>query len=290
VHCLLPPHPGASAAAATIGVDFGKLIAYGIVIAVPAMLAGHWWAVYAGKKTNDVVSLHTAKEELEPENFQAPSVLMAFLPVLVPIILMSAKSLFVLNKDNKFTAAHVFNSLGDPAIALAVGVVLAIVFSKGQKKYLPVHLGAAVEKAGGILIIIGGGAAFGAVLTATDIGTQFSKAVNLQSVGIWFPFLLAAVLKTAQGSSTVAIIMASSIVLPLLGVLGLNEGDGKLLAVLSLGAGSMMVSHTNDAYFWVVSKFSDIDIRTMLRVHSIASVCMGLTAMLFIYLLSLFIL
>jgi gluconate:H+ symporter, GntP family len=290
VHCLLPPHPGASAAAATIGVDFGKLIAYGIVIAVPAMLAGHWWAVYAGKKTNDVINLNIAKEELEHENFQPPSALLAFLPVLVPIALMSAKSLFGLHKESTSIVAHVFNSLGDPAIALAVGVVLAIVFSKSQKKYLSVNLGAAVEKAGGILIIIGGGAAFGAVLTATDIGTQFSKAVNLQSVGIWFPFLLAALLKTAQGSSTVAIIMASSIVLPLLGVLGLNEENGKLLTVLSLGAGSMMVSHTNDAYFWVVSKFSDIDIRTMLRVHSVASVCMGLTAMLFIYLLSLFIL
>ncbi len=234
--------------------------------------------------------MDTAKEELEQENFQPPSVLMAFLPVLVPIVLMSAKSVLGLTKENKSIVAPVFNSLGDPAIALAAGVVLAIVFSKSPKKYLSVSLGTAVEKAGAILVIIGGGAAFGAVLTATNIGTQFSKAVNLQSVGIWFPFLLAAVIKTAQGSSTVAIIMASSIVLPLLGVLGLDGENGKLLAVLSLGAGSMMISHTNDAYFWVVSKFSDIDIRTMLRVHTIASVCMGLTAMLFIYLLSLFIL
>jgi gluconate:H+ symporter, GntP family len=288
VHCLLPPHPGASAAATTIGVDFGKLIAYGIAIAVPAMLAGHWWAVYAGKKTTDVVSVNTAKEEVQQDNFQPPSAVMAFLPVLIPVLLMAAKSVLGLNKQHKFIGADFFNSIGDPAIALAVGVVLAILCTRGRKKYLSVYLGAAVEKAGAILVIIGGGAAFGAVLTATDIGTQFSKAVNLQSVGIWFPFLLAALLKTAQGSSTVAIIMASSIVLPLLGVLGLNTENGKLLAVLSLGAGSMMISHTNDAYFWVVSKFSDIDMRTMLRVHTGASVCMGLTAMLFIYLLSLF--
>jgi len=316
VHCLLPPHPGASAAAATIGVDFGKLIAYGIVIAFPAMLAGHWWAVYAGKKTNSINGLNTTKElsggvdETKHENSKPPTALMAFLPVLIPILLMSVKSIIELKKENENIVESVFKTLGDPAMALALGVVLAIIFSREhtpslsefdkasvekklrstRKKYLSLYLGSAVEKAGSILVIIGGGAAFGAVLAATDIGTQFSKSVNLQSVGIWFPFLLTALIKTAQGSSTVAIIMASSIVLPLLNLLGLDTENGKLLAVLSMGAGSMMISHTNDAYFWVVSKFSDIDIRTMLRVHSVASVFMGLAAMLFIYILSLFIL
>ncbi len=300
VHCLLPPHPGASAAAGTIGVDFGKLIGYGILIAFPAMLAGHWWAVYAGKKSIDASELNKATEEIQdanqslndgggkPESFKSLPVWKAFLPVLVPILLMSARSFTGLqNKDNGLLT-NVFNTTGDPAIALAIGLLLAIITGRGQRKKLSLHLSAAVEKAGSILVIIGAGAAFGAVLLATDIGTQFSKAVNLRSIGIWFPFLLTVIIKTAQGSSTVAIITASSIVLPLLSVLGLDSENGKLLAVLSMGAGSMMISHTNDAYFWVVSKFSNIDIRNMLRVHSVATIWMGLTAMLFIYLLSLF--
>jgi GntP family gluconate:H+ symporter len=99
---------------------------------------------------------------------------------------------------------------------------------------------------------------------------------------------LTCIIKTAQGSSTVAIVTASSIILPLLPALGLDSENGRILAVLSMGAGSMMVSHTNDAYFWVISKFSDIDIKTMLRVHSIASVWMGLITMVVVYLLSLF--
>jgi gluconate:H+ symporter, GntP family len=299
VHCLLPPHPGASAAAGTIGVDFGKLIAYGILIAFPAMLAGHWWAVYAGKKSNnnemntaeekrDANHAQTKFENKEQEVFKSPSTLVAFLPVLVPILLMSVKSFIGLqNKDNSLLTS-IFNTTGDPAIALAIGLLLTIITGSSQKKNLSAHLSAAVEKAGSILVIIGAGAAFGAVLLATDIGKQFSSAVNLQSVGIWFPFLLTVLIKTAQGSSTVAIITASSIVLPLLSVLGLDSENGKLLCVLSMGAGSMMISHTNDAYFWVVSKFSNIDIRTMLRVHSVATIWMGLTAMLTIYFLSLF--
>jgi gluconate:H+ symporter, GntP family len=302
VHCLLPPHPGASAAAGTIGVDFGKLIGYGILIAFPAMLAGHWWAVYAGKKSNNTNELNIAEEEIQHLNksltdqdskhevYKAPTALIAFLPVLVPLLLMSVKSFIGLqNKDNGLLTT-VFNTTGDPAIALAIGLLITIITGSSQKKNLSVHLSAAVEKAGSILVIIGAGAAFGAVLLATDIGNQFSNTVNLQSVGIWFPFLLTVLIKTAQGSSTVAIITASSIVLPLLSVLGLNSENGKLLAVLSMGAGSMMISHTNDAYFWVVSKFSNIDIRTMLRVHSVATIWMGLTAMLTIYLLSIFVL
>jgi gluconate:H+ symporter, GntP family len=302
VHCLLPPHPGASAAAGTIGVDFGKLIAYGILIAFPAMLAGHWWAVYAGKKSINNNDLNTAEEEIlhlnksiteqdgKHEVYNAPTPLIAFLPVLVPLLLMSAKSFIALQDKSNGLLTSIFNTTGDPAIALAIGLLLTIITGNSQKKNLPANLSAAVEKAGSILVIIGAGAAFGAVLLATDIGNQFSKAVNLQSVGIWFPFLLTVLIKTAQGSSTVAIITASSIVFPLLSVLGLDSENGKLLAVLSMGAGSMMISHTNDAYFWVVSKFSNIDIRTMLRVHSVATIWMGLTAMLVIYFLSLFIL
>jgi gluconate:H+ symporter, GntP family len=112
----------------------------------------------------------------------------------------------------------------------------------------------------------------------------------LKSIGIFFPFLLAFILKTAQGSSTVAIITSASIVLPLLSVLGLDTENGKLLSVLSMGAGSMMISHANDSYFWVIAKFAGIDMKAMLRVYSMATIIMGVTALLIIWLLSLFML
>ena len=144
----------------------------------------------------------------------------------------------------------------------------------------------AAEKAGGILVIIGAGGALGAVLAATKIGEQFSHVLPLGSLGILFPFLLTFILKTTQGSSTVAIITAASIVQPLLPALGLETETGKLLCVLSMGAGSMMISHANDAYFWVIAKFAGLDMKTMLKVYSVATVWMGLTALLMVYLLS----
>jgi len=287
VHCLLPPHPGATAAAATLEVDFGKLILYGILIAIPAMLIGHWWAVYAGKKTKiDNVPSAETDEDIPT----GPKPILAFLPVVIPIVLMALKSIFVLDKNKSGFLIDMFKILGDPAIALAIGVLLAILTGKNTKHSLSFQLSSAVEKAGGILVIIGAGGAFGAVLAATNIGKHFEENLDLKMLGIWFPFLLTCLIKTAQGSSTVAIITASSIVLPLLPVLGLESENAKLLTVLAMGAGTMMISHSNDAYFWVISKFSDIDVRTMLRVHSVASVLMGLITMIVVYILSLIIL
>ena len=296
VHCLLPPHPGATAAAATLEVDLGKLILYGILIAIPAMLIGHWWAVYAGKKTK-VGSVSAAA--VDEENSAGPKAILAFLPVVIPIFLMALRSVLVFDKSKNGLLNDVLNIVGDPAIALAIGVLLAILTGKNSPKEsaewrtkhsLSFQLSSAVEKAGGILVIIGAGGAFGAVLAATNIGSHFEKNLDLKMLGIWFPFLLTCLIKTAQGSSTVAIITASSIVLPLLHVLGLESENAKLLSVLAMGAGSMMISHSNDAYFWVISKFSDIDVRTMLRVHSVASIFMGLITMIVVYFLSLIIL
>lgn len=284
VHCLIPPHPGAAAAAGTIGVDIGKLVLAGMLVAIPAMIIGHLWAGYAGKKLIPV--LDNAAIIIEPVKEQ-PSVIKSFLPVVVPIILIAIKSFLAIEKDVAGWWLSVFNSLGDPVIALFVGILLAFNCKRIWKKdAVSKLLSEGAEKAGGILVIIGAGGAFGAVLAATNIGGHFSAIESLSSMGILFPFLLTFILKTAQGSSTVAIITAASVVQPLLHTLGLESDNGRLLCVLSMGAGSMMISHANDAYFWVIAKFSGLDMKTMLRVYSLATVFMGLITLLMVYLLS----
>ncbi|HLX96475.1 MAG TPA: GntP family permease [Verrucomicrobiae bacterium] len=286
VHCLIPPHPGATAAAGIIGVDFGRLIWAGIVVAIPAAIVGHFWANFAGRKIPALVAdAEIQVEEMPPP----PSVFKAFLPVVVPIVLIAARSFLTINTSAvKGWWLSALLSLGDPVIALAVGVLLALNCQRSWKQHAVGHLlQEAAEKAGSILVIIGAGGAFGAVLAATEIGRQFSQAVALDRLGILFPFLLTSVLKTAQGSSTVAIITAASIVQPLLPALGLATEKGQLLCVLAMGAGSMMISHVNDAYFWVITKFSGLEMKTMLKVYSVASVLMGLVSLLMIYLLSL---
>ncbi len=176
---------------------------------------------------------------------------------------------------------------GNPEIALAIGVFLAFnCGSNWKKENISKQLQEGVEKAGSILVIIGAGGAFGAILAATNIGEQFSNLLPLNSLGILFPFLVTFILKTAQGSSTVAIITAASIIQPLLIPLGLDTDTGKLLCLLSMGAGSIMISHANDAYFWVITKFAGLNMKTMLKVYSVSTIWMGLITLLMVYLLS----
>ncbi|MGN6439312.1 MAG: GntP family permease [Agriterribacter sp.] len=287
VHCLIPPHPGASAAAGIMQVDFGKLILLGIGIAVPASIAGYLWAGYAGKK---FVQQTEEKQPAAQASVNRPSALRAFLPVVVPILLIALGAFG--GMENKASAIwQVLSVTGDPVIALSIGVLLALTaMPSWNKNDVSKLLLEGAEKAGGILVIIGAGGAFGAVLAATHIGSHLEEALPLASLGIFFPFLLTTLLKTAQGSSTVAIITAASIVQPLLPALGLATPAGQMLCVLSMGGGSMMISHANDAYFWVISKFSGLEMNTMLKVYSVATIWMGLTVLLSVYLLSLWML
>ena len=283
VHCLIPPHPGAAAAAGIIGVSYGKLILLGILVAIPAMIVGYLYAGYAGKKYGSAETLNEEADGSIQNN--TPSVIRAFLPVVVPVVLIAIKSFAGAGQTSVW---KIFSFLGEPLMALSVGVLLALTaIQSAERKNTNDWLQEAVEKAGSILVIIGAGGAFGAVLAATQIGRHFSEALPLASMGILFPFLLTSILKTAQGSSTVAIITAASIVQPLLPALGFVSPDSKLLCVLAMGAGSMMISHANDAYFWVIARFEKIDMQTMLKVYSVATVLMGLTTLLVVYILSL---
>lgn len=285
VHCLIPPHPGAAAAAGILNVDFGKLILAGIGVALPSTTVGYIWAKYAGRK---LPASDTRLPEEVIENKVRPGVLQSFLPVIVPILLIAIGAFAKVEQDDNFVW-QILNTSGNPIIALCAGVILALTTMRGTNKImLGKLLQEGAEKAGGILVIIGAGGAFGAVLAATKLGAHLSDAVSLKSMGILFPFLITALLKTAQGSSTVAIITSASIIQPLLPSLGLDSDTGRLLCILSMGAGSMTLSHANDAYFWVISKFSGLEMKTMLRVYSLATLFMGLTAFMVVYALSLF--
>ncbi|MDR6785025.1 GntP family gluconate:H+ symporter [Pedobacter africanus] len=287
VHCMVPPHPGSAAAAGIIGADIGKLILIGALIAIPAMIVGNIWARYAGKH----IPLPIVEEEIASDARQhQPSVIQSFLPIIIPIALIALKAFITLEATPGNAWLTSLLSVGDPVIALIIGILLTFFCRKSWKKAeLGDLLQDSAEKAGGILVIIGAGGAFGAILAAIKIGTHLSQSVALDSLGLFFPFLLTFMLKTAQGSSTVAIITAASIVLPLLPVLGLDSETGKLMCVLAMGAGSMMISHANDAYFWVIAKFSGLDMKTMLRVYTVASILMGVTSFAMVYILSKFI-
>lgn len=288
VHCLIPPHPGITSAAGTVGADYGLVILYGLLVAVPTMLTGYFWALLKGKKYKNENGEGEEEQDREeiPDSY-LPGTLASFMPVVIPILLIAVRAIavnFELFQTGLWRSLLV---LGDPSVALAVGLILALLIrKKWREKELHELMGHAIEKAGGILVIIGAGAAFGAVIAALKIQDYLVGMSFLNKLGLLLPFFIAAVLKTAQGSSTVAVLTTASVIIPFLPGLGLDSENGKLLAVLAMGAGSMASSHVNDSYFWVIANFSNIELKPMLRVYSIATILMALVAMLFVLLLS----
>jgi GntP family gluconate:H+ symporter len=125
------------------------------------------------------------------------------------------------------------------------------------------------------------------VLQSSDIATILGENLMATSLGIWFPFIVSMVIKTAQGSSTVAMITAASIVAPLMGSLGFDAELSRAFVVIAIAAGSAVFSHANDSFFWVVTQMSGMNINQGYRTHSLGSAILGVASMIFLYILSL---
>lgn len=289
VHCLIPPHPGALAAAGIMEVNVGNLILLGILFAVPGALAAYLWAKWM-VKGKDYPPAEDPGTEINLDKKELPPVFLSFLPIVIPLLLITIKSLiFLFDSTGKSLMAKIFYFPGEPVFALAIGVFLGIflIRKKSISSFNEVFT-EAIVKAGPILIVTAAGGMFGMVIKSTGVGEAMGKLLADTNIGLLVPFLIALIMKTAQGSSTVAIITTASFVLPMLDLLGLDSEWGRLLTMLSMGAGSMVVSHANDSYFWVVSNFAGLDINTNLKVYSTSTIVMGSVVFALVWISSLF--
>jgi GntP family gluconate:H+ symporter len=291
VHCLIPPHPGALAAAGLIQVNIGYLILTGTLFAIPGALAAYFWSKWMTNGKN-YPPAKEAETDAQTTPDKLPSAFLSFLPIVVPLLLITFKSLCnLIDKDGQSLISKLLLFPGEPIFALSIGVILVLFLLK-EKTISSMNsvFSEAIEKAGPILIVTAAGGMFGMVIKATGIGLEMGKILAGTSIGLIVPFLIAVIMKTAQGSSTVAIITTASFVAPMLSVLGLDSEWGRLLVMLSMGAGSMIVSHANDSYFWVVSNFSEIEPDTTLKVYSSSTLVMGMVVFACVWITSLIIL
>ena len=288
IHCLIPPHPGPTAAAGVLGGDLGLIIFWGIIAGIPAVFVGLYWALKFASRYYAEPPSGESFEEIVSKFKTLPSPILSFAPIVIPIVLIGLGSFARLDTEpfgaGKLSETLVF--LGDPGIALLLGVFISLIL---VKKWSPDVLGdwtgQAIKAAGPIIAITGAGGAFGYMLRVTPIGDYLGNVLLGWEVGLLLPFILAAALKTAQGSSTVSVITTSSLMVPILPQLGLDSTMGVVFVVLAMGAGSMVVSHANDSYFWVVSKFSNLDISTAYKTYSTGTIILGVVTMIVIYLL-----
>ena len=277
-HTMVPPTPGPLAAAAALKADLGMVIFYGVLAAIPASLAGFLWAKFVGRKYDIASDVAESYSSLLAKYGKLPGVLPSFLPIILPIVLILLKSMagFPTKPFGTGTLAKTLDFIGDPVTALMLGVVcsLFLVPRKDFAEAIDGWMGQGIKDAAIILAITGAGGSFGKVLAASPMKDFIGSTLSTMHLGLFLPFLISAALKTAQGSSTVAIITTSAIMAPMLAGLGLDPA----LTTVVIGAGAMVVSHANDSYFWVVSQFSGMPVNMAYRIYTTATLVEGCVA------------
>ena len=307
-HVFIPPTPGPIAAAGTLGLGGNLLlvIIMGTVVSVPVLVAVYFFSKSIAKsvtisdKEADA-TITASYEELLNKFGKLPSGFLSIAPIIMPIIFMAVGSVIdVLAKQGMLDKAallpKIFLFLGNPIIALAIGVIFCVFLLAETKKMREFdHItNESLKIAGPILFITAAGGVLGNVITEAGF-VNFIKenASTIKAVGIFFPFIISAVLKTAQGSSTVAIITTASIMgafsdgNSLMYILGFTSEISAALCVMAIASGAMCVSHANDSYFWVVTNFSKMTADQGYRTQTAMTFIMGIVGMISVYILSL---
>ena len=296
-HVFIPPTPGPIAAANTLGIGDNLLLVMGMgaLCSVLPLIAGYFFAKYIGSRVRaddeaDAGQVTKSYEQLVAEFKKLPNGFNALAPIVVPVILMAASSVVTMAKMKGF-GIDIVKFLGTPVIALAVGTAFAVLQLKIADKIKDFY--AIVEETlkvtGPILFITAAGGVLGKVIASSDMVNYIKMhATVLQTMGILFPFILSAILKTAQGSSTVALVTSAGIIAPLLPVLGLDSPIRAALACMAIGAGAMTVSHANDSYFWVVTNFGSMSPDRGYKTQTLGTLVLGIAGIIEIFILSLF--
>jgi len=286
-HTLVPPTPGPIAAAGILDADLGLVIIIGLLVSAFALVAGLLFATKYVSKTYIDPNPDIKDSEIDARLKDAPGALKSSLPVLIPIILILLRSIVGSLGDSENNSAVRFISfIGEPFVALLVGMFLALLLPKKLDRDMlstSGWVGKALRDASSIVLITGAGGIFGKVLQNSGIAELLGDTLADINLSIWLPFLLAAAIKTAQGSSTVALITTASIMMPMMSSLGFTTEVEKAMVVIAIGAGSAVFSHANDSFFWVVTQLSGMDVKTGYRLHSLGTFVLGTSGALFLF-------
>ena len=274
-HVLVPPTPGPLAAASNLALDnLFLLIICGGLLAFILSFCGGVYGQYLSKKEKNLNLEGSLEVNFKIEK-NSPSFNLSISPIIVPIILMCLGSFLNYSKAN-LSFSYLLNLITNPNGALLIGVLISFFLKKNDSIFLIKNsLITGFKNALPIILITGVGGSLGAIIQYVSIESYLESFTSINVLSIIIPFAIAAVLKTAQGSSTVAIITTSTIIFPLLPALGLDSEMGKVWAIMSLGVGSMTISHANDSYFWIVSQMSEMDVKTAYKTHTVGTFFQG---------------
>lgn len=284
-HVLVPPTPGPIAAAGNIGASdyLGTIIVIGLLVAIPATLVGYIWATKVASKIRVPADDEEALdyEEIIKSYGKMPSTFKAFLPIVLPIVLIGIGSIASLVGDPEASINVFLQFLGKPIVALLLGVFASfLLLPEMNETTLSGWIGDSLKDTAPILLITGAGGSFGTIIKETGVGEMLQQmdlgSLAQGSLFLLVPFLIAAALKTAQGSSTTAIVITSTLVAPMLATAGIDGAIPLALVVMAIGAGAMTVSHVNDSFFWVVTQYSGMEVTQAYKAQTVATLLQGI--------------
>ena len=291
-HTMVPPTPGPVAAAGILKADLGLVILWGLFVGIFALAAACVFSIKFAAKVD--IKVESESEQSDKENLpaQAPSAFKSVIPIFLPLLLIVLRSVsdFPNHPFGQGSVAGFIEFAGQPVVALLAGVFLAFLLPKKltADMFSPSGwIGEAVLAVAAIIIITGCGGAFGKVLQNSGVSEVVAEQLGGKNLSIALPFIMAAALKTAQGSSTVAIITTAGTMAPLIESLGLADPTGRALTVVAIGAGSMVVSHANDSYFWVVTGLSKMSVKQGYKLQTLGTLVQGIAAGFTLWIISL---
>lgn len=295
-HGLVPPHPGPVAAIAVLGADIGKTILYSLIVGIPAaVLAGPIFGAFISRRISaEIGGIGAATSVPVAATLVAkrcPSFAVALLTILLPVLLMLLATLADLTLPRENTARVWANFLGTPWVAMLAAVVLSLFtfgyscgFSRAQIQKFTED---SVAPAATIMLVVGAGGGFSKVLQA--VGAADAIADGVGSIGvspILFAWLLAAAVRVAVGSATVAISLSAALLAP---IAAANPHASRELLVIALGAGSLILSHVNDGGFWFVKEYLNMSVAQTLKTWTVLETIISVSAIALVLLLDLFI-
>ena len=280
-HTLIPPTPGPIAMIDNFNMidQIGSIMILGIIVSIPSSLIAFLFARNLLNKDNISIKNKIQK-------FKNPS-LFSYLTILIPLLLISLNTISdIIVIDNVTHFNIVINFFGNPIIALFIGVVLSLFIPR--EKELNSIIKNSFNDFLPIVLLTSMGAAFGNIIKNSDLTLLLPNLLSINSNNVayvcFIGFLCSTILKTSQGSSTSSMIIVSSIIFPIISDFGFDIFELSMI-ILSIGSGSMMISHVNDSYFWIVTKQTKFNLLDGLKYFSIMSIAQSFGTFLFIILL-----
>jgi GntP family gluconate:H+ symporter len=263
LHGLIPPHPGPLVAISALHADLGTTLLFGVIVAIPtAIIAGPLYGTWIAKRVHPEPPENLAKQYTTTTRADgtAPAVFLTLSVILLPVAIMLVKTVVDIADSSPTSELHkVMDFIGDPIMALIIGVVYAVFALGFFRKNTSEVMGSALGPIAGILLIIGAGGGFKQMLVGTGIADSIGKAANNSHLSLLLlAWLIAVGIRLATGSATVATVTASGIIAP---IAATHSDTSTALLALAVGSGSLFLSHVNDAGFWLVKEFFGMDVK-----------------------------